>query len=70
MDAEKLKTEEFQLEVDSELRFEIETRNRKVVVEVSVKRGLINLLLLFTNCKPLSVFIAVTFLFIVERRTS
>lgn len=35
MDTEKLKTEEFQLEVDSELRFEIETRNRKVIVEVS-----------------------------------
>lgn len=39
MDVEKLKTEEFQLEQDSELRFEIETRNRKVVVEVSVKWG-------------------------------
>ena len=39
MDVEKQKTEEFHLEVDSELRFEIETRNRKVVVEVSVKWG-------------------------------
>lgn len=35
MDTEKLKSEEFQLEVDSELRFEIETRNKKVIVEVS-----------------------------------
>lgn len=29
------KSEEFTLEVDSELRFEIETKNRKVTVEVS-----------------------------------
>lgn len=29
------KSEEFTLETDSELRFEIETKNRKVTVEVS-----------------------------------
>lgn len=29
------KNEEFTLEADSELRFEIETKNRKVTVEVS-----------------------------------
>lgn len=34
MDTEKVKIEEFILEVDSELRFEIETRNRKVIAEV------------------------------------
>lgn len=34
MDTERTKIEEFTLEVDSELRFEIETKNRKVVVEV------------------------------------
>lgn len=32
MDNEK--TEDFTLEVDTELRFEIETKNRKVIVEV------------------------------------
>lgn len=32
MDAEK--TEEFTLEVDSEFRFEIESKNKKVIVEV------------------------------------
>lgn len=30
--------EEFTLEVDSELRFEIETKNRKVIVEVSTPK--------------------------------
>lgn len=34
MDTERTRIEEFTLEVDSELRFEIETKNRKVVVEV------------------------------------
>lgn len=32
------KSEEFTLEADSELRFEIETKNKKVTVEVSVVR--------------------------------
>lgn len=31
----KAKTQEFTLEVDSELRFEIETKSSKVTVEVS-----------------------------------
>lgn len=30
------KSEEFTLEADSELRFEIETKNKKVTVEVSL----------------------------------
>lgn len=34
MDPDKIKVEEFVLEVDSELRFEIETKNKKVIVEV------------------------------------
>lgn len=36
MDIEKLPTQEFTLEADSEFRFEIEKRNRKVIVEVSI----------------------------------
>lgn len=37
MDSDSVKEEEFTLDVDSELRFEIESKNRKVVVEVSSK---------------------------------
>lgn len=37
MDSEKLKVEEFTLETDSELRFEIESKNKKVIVEVITK---------------------------------
>lgn len=40
MDSEKLKVVEFTLDVDSELRFEIEARNKKVIVEVSVIKRL------------------------------
>lgn len=40
MDSEKLKVVEFTLDVDSELRFEIESRNKKVIVEVSVIKRL------------------------------
>lgn len=36
MGSNKTNTQEFTLEVDSELRFEIETKNHKVTVEVSV----------------------------------
>lgn len=39
MDSEK--TEEFTLEVDTELRFEIETKNKKVTVEVSYTMTLV-----------------------------
>lgn len=35
MDAEKVKVEDFTLESESELRFEIETKNKKVTVEVN-----------------------------------
>lgn len=35
MDNDKSDIQEFTLEVDSELRFEIETKNKKVTVEVS-----------------------------------
>lgn len=34
MDSDKAKVEEFTLESESELRFEIETKNKKVTVEV------------------------------------
>lgn len=34
MTANKEKSQEFKLEVDSELRFEIENKNDKIVVEV------------------------------------
>lgn len=44
MDADKNKGAEFTLEVDSELRFEIESKDKKVVVEVfiSFKSSLLN----------------------------
>lgn len=38
MDSEKVKMEEFQLESESELRFEIESKNKKITVEVSDKQ--------------------------------
>lgn len=34
MDSDNIKEQDFMLEADSELRFEIETKNRKVIVEV------------------------------------
>lgn len=41
---ETVKVEEFQLETDSELRFEIEAKNHEVVVEVKIE--------FFFNHKP------------------
>lgn len=35
MDTEKVKSEDFTLESESELRFEIESKNKKVSVEVN-----------------------------------
>lgn len=50
MDSKKTKVEEFTLEKDSELRFEIETKNRKVVVEVSYFKNHITLnFIVFNN---------------------
>lgn len=43
MTDEKVQTQEFKLDPDCELRFEVETKNEKVTLEASIKTFFCNL---------------------------